>query len=285
MQGRLSLITFFYDLLEMPFLQYAIIGSLLSSLACGIVGSFVVVKRISYIAAGISHCILGGMGAARYLQVVHGLTWCKPVFGAILSAIAAALAIGWVSLKTKEREDTAISALWAVGMATGVIFISRTPGYNEDLMSYLFGNIMMISMSDIYTIIILDVIILVICFLFYHQFVAVCFDEEFSQIRGLNVQFYYYLLLCLTAITVVLLTTVVGIILVIALLTLPVAVASRFSSTLRQLMVYSVFLCAFFTVFGIAVSYSPNLPASSTTVVIAGITYLVSSLVSFSKQS
>ncbi|MBF0546081.1 MAG: metal ABC transporter permease [Candidatus Riflebacteria bacterium] len=268
------MLTFIKDFLEMPFLQFAVIGGLLSSVACGIVGSFVVVKRISYIAAGISHCVLGGMGVARYFQTVYGIKWLSPIFGALVSAILAALLIGWVSLKAKEREDTAISAIWAVGMAIGILFISKTPGYNEDLMSYLFGSIMMISPTDLWTIVGLDGFVIVISISFYNQFVAVCFDEEFARIRGLNVEFYYFLLLCLTAITVVLLTTVVGIIMVIALLTLPVAVATHFAKSLRQLMVGSILLCGLFTILGLGISYGPNLPAGSTSIVLAGFTYL-----------
>ncbi|HNW10751.1 MAG TPA: metal ABC transporter permease, partial [Candidatus Rifleibacterium sp.] len=143
---------FIKDLIELPFLQNAVLAGILCSIASGIVGTWVVLRRITYIAAAISHCILGGLGAARYFSVVYDLPWLRPVYGAIFTALAAALTIGIISLRAKEREDTVISALWAVGMAVGVLFIFKTPGYNEDLMSYLFGNILMVSREDLFLI-------------------------------------------------------------------------------------------------------------------------------------
>ena len=141
------------------FLQYTLASGLLASVACGIVGSYVVAHRISYIAAGISHCVLGGMGAARYLQVVYGWQHVKPLYGAVATALLAATIIGVVSLRAKQREDTVIGALWAIGMAVGVLFISRTPGYGEDLMSYLFGNILMVSRNDLWLVVGLDALV------------------------------------------------------------------------------------------------------------------------------
>ncbi|EKD82029.1 MAG: hypothetical protein ACD_39C01515G0004, partial [uncultured bacterium] len=135
---------FIKDLLELQFLQNAVIAGILCSIASGVVGTYVVLKRITYIAAAISHCILGGLGVARYFSVVYDLPWLRPIYGAIFTAIASALLIGLISLRAKEREDTVISALWSIGMAVGVLFIFKTPGYNEDLMSYLFGNILMV---------------------------------------------------------------------------------------------------------------------------------------------
>ncbi|MCK4817171.1 metal ABC transporter permease, partial [bacterium] len=156
----------------------------------------------------------------------------------------------------------------------GILFIFKTPGYNEDLMSYLFGNILMVSSDDLWLIAGLDAIVVVVGLLFYKQFLAVCFDEEFARLRGIRVEFYYILLLCLTAITVVLLVTVVGIVMVIALLTLPVAVAGVFSKRLWQMMVLSTLFTILFTTAGLALSYGPNLPAGAVTIVLAGAVYL-----------
>ena len=269
---------FLKDLKELSFLQYSLAAGLLSSIACGVVGSFVVVRRITYIASGIAHCVLGGMGVARYCNVALGWTWLTPLLGAVISAIGAAFIIGFVSLRAREREDTVISALWAVGMAVGILFISQTPGYNEDVMSYLFGNILMVTKNDLYLIALLDVIVLVLTGLFYHQLVAVCFDEEFARLRGVWVEFYYILLLVLTAVTVVLLVSVVGIVLMLALLTLPVAIASHFTKSLWRMMVLSSTLCALFTASGLALSYQPDLPAGALTIVLAGCAYLVVAL-------
>jgi zinc transport system permease protein len=260
---------------EHVFLQRALLAGLMISLACGMVGTYVVSRRITYIAASVAHCVLGGMGAARYLQTVHGWQWLTPLHGALAAAVTAAVIIGLISLKAREREDTVIGALWAIGMAAGVLFISRTPGYNEDLMSYLFGNILVISSLDLWLIALLDLVVAVITLLFYRQLQAVCFDEEFSRLRGLRVEFHYLLLLCLTALTVVLLVTVVGIVMVIALLTLPAAIAGYFSRSLWQMMLLATAVCAIITSSGLALSYGPNLPAGATIILLAGAAYLL----------
>ena len=157
---------FLVDVRHYDFLQYAILTGILASLACGVIGAFVVVRRITYIAGGISHTVLGGMGAALFLQKVYHWESANPLFGAIVAAIVSALIIGVVSLKAKEREDTVIGALWAVGMAVGILFISRTPGYNADLMSYLFGNILLVSANDLWLLAGLDVIVVGTAILF-----------------------------------------------------------------------------------------------------------------------
>jgi len=256
------------------FMFYALLTGVLASIACGVVGTYVVARRITYIAGGIAHSVLGGMGLAYYLSVAHNLTWLQPLHGAVVAALASAVTIALVSLYFKEREDTVISAIWAIGMAVGIIFIAKTPGYNENLMSYLFGNILMVSLGDLWLIAALDALVLVVGFLFHKQIAAVCFDEEFARVRGVNVQFFYLLLLCLTALTVVILTTVVGIVMVIAFLTLPVAVAGFFTGKLWQTMVLATLLSIFFMTFGLAISYSPDLPAGATIIILAGITYL-----------
>ena len=243
-------------------------------MACGIIGTYIVVRRISYIADGIAHTVLGGMGAALYLHKVYHWNEVVPLHGALVSGVIAAIIIGLVSLRAKQREDTVISALWAVGMAVGIVFISRTPGYNEDLMGYLFGNILMVSSTDLWMLAGLDAIIVVIGLLYYNQFLAVCFDQEFARLRGVRVELFYLLLLCLAALTVVILATVVGIVMVIALLTLPIGIAALFSTTMWRIMAISTILCAIFTTSGLALSYGPDYPAGATTIIIAGAAYL-----------
>jgi len=269
------MVEFLNALVRYGFLQNALMAGVLAGVACGVVGSYIVVRRITAIAGAIAHSVLAGLGVARWLQVVHGQTWAHPMLGAVAAALTSALVIGLVSLKAREREDTIIGALWAIGMAVGILFISRTPGYNEDLMSYLFGNILLVRGSDLWLIALLDATILVVCIGLYAQLQAVCFDEEFARLRGLNVELYYLLLLALTALTVVLLVSVVGIVLVIALLTLPVAIAGQFTSSLRAMMILASILSIGFTTAGLAASYAPDLPAGATTIVIAGMVYLV----------
>jgi zinc transport system permease protein len=258
-----------------PFTQRALLIGLLASVACGVVGTYVVVRRITYLAGGIAHCVLGGMGAAVYLHKVRQWHWLEPIHGAVFAALLAAVIIGLVSLRFRQREDTVISALWAVGMATGVLFIWGTPGYEKDLMHYLFGSITMVSQRDLWLIAVLDAGVIGISLLFYRQFLAVCFDEEFARTRGIRVEAYYLLLLCLTALTVVVLVTVVGIVMVIALLTLPVAVAGQFARRMWQMMVLAVVLSMAFTTAGLAISHGPELPPGATTVVLAGAAYLL----------
>ena len=182
--------TFLEVVTTQPFMQNALMGGVLASVACGAIGSYVVVKRIGYLAGGIAHAVLGGMGIAYYLGR-------SPIEGALVSALVFAFILGWVSLRMHQQEDTIIGALWAGGMAVGILFISQTPGYNVDLMSFLFGNILMIAPEDLYWIAGLDTLILVIVFLFYKQFIAVSFDEEFARLRGIPVERFYLLFLSL----------------------------------------------------------------------------------------
>jgi zinc transport system permease protein len=255
------------------FLRNALFAGLLASVACGMIGTFVVTRRISLIAGSLAHSVLGGMGAAYYLRVVYHWDWLHPLYGAIAAAILAALIVSAVRIRGAEREDTVISALWAIGMAVGIVFIFRTPGYNTDLMTYLFGNIVMADAGAIRLLIGLDILVVVVVIVFYNQLLAVCFDEEFARVRGIKTGFYYTLLLCLTALTIVTLIYVVGIVLVIALLTLPVAVAGHFASRLWHMMVLAAILSAAFTTCGLAISYGPDLPAGATTILLAGLVY------------
>ncbi len=266
---------FFEALRSHSFLRYALATSILASVACGMIGTYVVTRRISYIAGAVSHCALGGMGAARYLQVVLGWDWCEPLLGATVAVLLAALVIGWVSIRAKEREDTVIGAIWAMGMAVGVLFIARTPGYGQDLMGYLFGNILLVSGRDLWLIVGLDALVITLGLAFYNRFIAVSFDEEFARLRGIRVEFHYLLLLGMTALTVVVLVKVVGIVMVIALLTLPAASAGQFCRTLGWMMLLAIGLSALVTVGGLVLSYGPNLPTGATTIVLAGAAYLL----------
>jgi len=248
-----------------------VIIGLLASVACGVMGTYVVVKRIVFISGGISHAVLGGMGIAYY----YGY---HPIHGAVVSAIVAAVIIGLVSLRYHQHEDTIIGALWAIGMAVGILFIYKTPGYSIDLMSYLFGNILMVKRESVYLLAALDALIIVLVFLFYKRFLAVCFDEEYCELQGIGVVTTYLLLLCLIALTVVILIQVVGIILVIALLTLPAATARYYARSLVQMMILASLLGAVFTTSGLIVSYQPDLPAGATIILIAGLAYLLATV-------
>ncbi len=259
---------------HLTFLRYALIAGLLASVACGVVGTYVVTRRITSIVGAISHCVLGGIGAAVYARGALGWAWMDPMFGALAAALLAAVIIGLISLRARQREDTLISALWAVGMATGLLFFWRTPGYAADPMSYLFGNILLLSHQDLWLTAGLDAIVVFFGVVFFNKIVAVCFDEEFARVRGISVEKYYLLLLCLTALTVVLMVRLVGLVLVIALLTLPAATAGHFSRKMWHMMIWAVLLCALFTTSGLALSYHADLPSGPVVVFIGAASYL-----------
>ncbi len=266
---------FVSDLVRLPFLQYALAAAVLASLGSGIIGSFITVRRIGYIAGAISHTVLGGMGLARYLQVVWKVSWLEPIHGAIAFAVLAALITGFVTLYSRERSDTVLGAIWAIGMAVGILFIFATPGYNEDLMSYLFGNILMIAPGDLLLMGGLDLLILTLTLLFYNQLLTLSFDEEFARLRGVRTDRLYLLLLLLTSLTIVVLVQVVGLVLVIALLTLPAAAADHLTKRLWQMMIVATGISLLVTAGGLALSYRPNLPAGATIIVLSGLIYLL----------
>lgn len=261
-----ELFSFFTDY---SFIQNAIIAGLLSSIACGISGTFVVVKKISYLSGGIAHAIVGGLGIAYFLGI-------NPLYGALAFSIVSALLIGTVKLKLKQNEDTLISALWAVGMSIGLIFAYLTPGYNVNLLSYLFGNILLVSSESIYLMLVLDIFISAIVIILYKQFIYVCFDEEYAYLRGIKVELIYILLLIMISLTIVVLVQSVGLVLVIALLTLPSSIARMFSNTIWKMILISIMLIQIFTFAGFAFSFSTNLPSGASIILAAGLGYLLS---------
>jgi len=247
-------------------LYYALIVALLASIAFGVIGTFVVTRRISSIAGAIAHSVLGGIGAALYFGF-------HPMIGAIITAIIAALVIGFVKLYAKQREDTVIGAIWAIGMAIGLLFIANTTG-DFQLEDYLFGNIHLISQNDIYVILILDIVIILPAILLFNNILGVCFDSHFSELRGVRVKFIYFMLLIMTALTIVLMVKIVGIIMVIAMLTLPAATAGQFTKRLWSMMLLSMLLSMVFTSTGLLLSDKIKMPGGPTIVIIAGLFYV-----------
>lgn len=254
------------EVLQYEFMRNALLAGLLASIACGIVGSYVVVKRIVFISGGISHSAYGGVGLGYLLGI-------NPIVGAVFFSLATALGIGLISQRTSQREDTVIGVLWAVGMALGVIFIALSPGYAPDLMSYLFGNILTVPANDLVLMLLLDAIIIATVVLLYKEFLALCFDEEFAAVVGVPVEAVYLVLLCLIALTVVTLIRVVGIILVIALLTMPAAIAGQFVSSLRRMILLSIMLGCIFTTTGLWLSYTLDLASGATIILVCGLAF------------
>ncbi len=271
---------FISDLSQFSFLRMALMAAVLASVACGIVGSYVTVRRSTYIAGAIAHCTLGGMGLARYLQIEMGLSWATPLTGAVLAALLAGLLISFLQNRPGMRLDTVLSAVWATGMAIGILFISQTSGYNEDLMSYLFGDILMVTRTDLILIGLLDIFLVSVAFFFQRELDAIAFDEEFARLSGLPVRVYDTVFLLVVALTVVLLVQLVGIILVVALLALPAAAAARITARLPVMILASVLLCLLASIGGLAISYPLDLPAGAMIILAAGAIYLISSFIS-----
>jgi zinc transport system permease protein len=258
-------------LASQAFLRNALLAALLASIGCGVVGTYVVARRIGYLAGGIAHTVLGGMGVAYFLGA-------HPLAGALIAAVAAALVIGLVTLRWRQQEDVVIGALWAIGMAVGILFISRTPGYNADLMSYLFGNVLMVSNQDLGLMAGLDALVILVAALFHKQLTALCFDEEFARVRGVPVVAFHLLLLCVVAVAVVALVQVVGLILVIALLTLPAAIAGQFVRSIGAMMLLACAAGAVFATGGLAASFAADVPSGASIILLAGLGYLASLL-------
>lgn len=257
------------ELFSFEFMRNALIASILVSIASGIVGTLVVVNRLSFIAGGVAHAAYGGLGLAAFLG------W-SPMAGTIPFSLASSLLIGFISRNQKERADTIIGVIWAAGMAVGIILIDLKPGYFTDLMSYLFGSIMAVSSSSIFWMAILDIsVITLICF-FYKEILSMSYDPEFASIRGIPVRFIYYMILCMVALTVVLLIKAVGLILVIALFTIPASIAELFTNNLRRMMIWSVVLGCIFTSGGILAAYFLDLTAGATIIMFACSVYGIS---------
>lgn len=257
-------------------IQMALLAALGASIASGIIGSYVVVKRIASLSGSISHSVLGGLGCALFLQRIYGFSGFLPIYGAIIAAIISALIIGWVYLCFKEREDAAIAMIWSVGMAIGVLFVSKIPGYNVELNHFLLGNILWITAQDLWILALLDLAILISVLLFHKQFQAMLFDEKHAELQGVRVKMLFLFLLVLISLSTVVLIQTVGIILVLSMLVLPAAIAEIFTRRLGLMMVIATLLNVAFSVGGLSISYKLDLPPGATIALFAGLIYLFS---------
>ena len=274
------------DLGDNPFLLTGLLAGLLASVACGIVGPYVVTRRIVFLAGAIAHVALGGVGAAIYLahRFPEALGGLDPLVGATVVAVLAAILLAFLHHQAEEKLDSAVGALWAVGMAVGLLLVKLTPGYQPELMSYLFGNLVFVSWESVQLILVLDILIVVIAVVFHRRFLAICLDPQQAQLQGIPILGTHIVLLVLVALTVIALTQVVGLILVIALLSLPAATAARFGRRLVSMIWISIVLCAFLTtlprimVYGTAISPEPAI------VLAAAAVYLLALLLGRKKE-
>ena len=252
----------------------ALQGCLLASLTSGVIGSFVVIKRISFIAGSIAHSVLAGMSFFLWLNRSFHLPWLNPIWGAFLTAIGSAFLLGWMQ-NYKQREDSVIAALWSTGMAIGMIFLSLTPGTNVELFSYLFGNILWIQSQDLFYLTLLTLFVFAIVALFYHQFLTICLDEEQAHLQKISVRKMNTLLLCLLATSIVFLMQIMGSLLVIAMLTVPATLANLFTHRLWIMMGLSIVFCSLFSLFGLYMASSFNWPPAATIALLSTLSYLL----------
>ena len=257
------------EALEFEFMRNALTAGLLTSVACGIIGTLVVLNRKVFISAGIAHAAYGGVGLGYYLRV-------NPMWTAVIFSLLAALGMGVVERTTQERSDTLIGVMWAVGMAIGVILIDLTEGYKADLMSFLFGSVLTVATSDLIGMAILDVMILVVVAIFHKELLAISFDELFATVQNVPVERLYYAVICMVAITVVMLMRVVGLIMVIALLTIPAAISSTYVRDMRKMMAIASILGMLFTITGLWLSYTFDLTSGATIILVATCFYFLS---------
>jgi zinc transport system permease protein len=256
------------EALSYNFIQNALIAGIIVSFLSGIIGSLIVVNRMVFLAGGIAHASYGGIGIAIFSGI--------PIFlGTSVFAITAALFMAFITMNKRESIDVFVGLVWAVGMAIGIILIDLTPGYNVDLMSYLFGSILAVNDSDLYFMGSLFVIILFVITFWYRDILAVSYDSEYAALRGTNVKFFYTLILVLSAMTVVIAIKVVGLILVIALLTIPIYIAQNLSSSLYSMMITSGFIATIFTVVGLWISYSFNLTSGACIILVSAISLMI----------
>jgi zinc transport system permease protein len=252
------------EIFEFAFMQHAVIAGVLVSITAGIIGTLVVVNRMVFLAGGIAHAAYGGVGIAIYFSLpVLLITGVFSIFIALLLA--------FITYENRHRTDSIIGLIWSVGMAAGIILVDLTPGYQSDLMSYLFGSILAVPKSDLWLMGILLFLIIVMMIRYYREFLAVSYDPEFAKLRGVPVRLIYTLMLVMASITVVMAIQVVGLIMVIALLTIPTYIAEKFSKTLAQMMFLSALFSFLFTMVGLWLSYSYNLTSGASIILVAAL--------------
>ena len=260
--------------LKYNFLQNAIMAAILASVACGVIGTYIMEKKLVMMSGGIAHTAFGGIGLGYFLKV-------EPILTALGVSVIAAVAVAAVKRRALTDSDLLIGMFWSLGMALGVVFIAMTPGYPPDTASYLFGNILAVSRADLRLILGLDGLVILAVTALFQTFKAYIFDEEFSSVAGVPVRMLEYLLFVLVAVTVVILIRVVGIILVIALLTAPPAIAKQFSFDMKKIMALSVGLGIVFCLSGLWLSYSVRLASGASIVLVAVGSYALISLLRF----
>ncbi len=259
------------DILQYTFFQNALIGSLLASVVCGLIGTYIVTRRLVFISGGITHASFGGIG----LGVFFGL---PPILTAALFSVLSAFGVEWLSKRRDMREDSAIAVFWTFGMAVGIIFSFLSPGFVPDLSSYLFGNILTITRTDLWTLAVLTVVVLAFFALFLNPIIYVSFDREFARSQRLPVRTLEYALMMFIALTIVACLRMVGIVLVISLLTVPQMTANLFTCRYRLIILLSVFIGYASCLGGLWLSYVYNVPSGASIIFFSILIYALCKL-------
>ena len=259
------------DILQYSFFQNALLGSLLASILCGLVGTYIVTRRLVFISGGLTHASFGGVG----LGVFFGF---NPIFSAMIFTVLSALGVQWLSTRNDMREDSAIAVFWTLGMSLGVIFCFLSPSFMPDLSSYLFGNILTITNTDLISLAVLTLIALVVFTVWYRPVMYLAFDKEFARSQGIPVAIMEYLLLAFIALTIVSCLRMVGIVLVISLLTIPQSTANLFTFSYKKIMLYSVLIGYLSCLGGLFMSYYLNVPSGASIILISVLIYMISKI-------
>lgn len=259
------------DILEYTFLRNAVLSALLASVACGIIGTIILEKKLVMMTGGIAHTSFGGIGIGYFLNI-------EPIIGGLIFAVVAAMGISTINRRNQTNSDALIGMFWAIGMAFGILFIGFTPGYPPDMTSYLFGDILTVTRGSIKLMMVLVTVIVFSIVSLFNYWKSYLFDEEFAAVLGINTVYIEYFLFGLIALTVVVLIKIVGIILVIALLTIPPATAKLLSQKFKNIIIISIIFGAIFSLLGLYFSYQFNIPSGATIILISAIGYFVSSI-------
>lgn len=262
----------FLQLFQYQFFINASLAAVLASISCGIVGAYIVSRRIVFISGGITHASFGGIGIGYYMGF-------NPIVGAMIFSVISALGIEYISKKSNVREDSVIAILWSFGMAVGIIFIFLTPGYSANLMSFLFGNILTVTHLNLYMLLALNIIIIVIFLLMFKTILFVAFDEQYARAVKLPVETVNFLMITLVALTIVLNIRVVGIILVISLLTIPQTIANVFTKKLDQIILISIVIGLFGSFTGLFLSYYFDIPSGAAIIFFLVILFILAKIV------
>lgn len=256
------------DLLQYTFFQHALLGSLLASIACGLVGTYIVTRRLVFISGGLTHASFGGIGLGLY-------TGIPPILSAAVFAVLSAFGVEWLSKRKDMREDSAIAVFWTLGMALGIMFTFLSPGFAPDLSAYLFGNILTITASDIALLGVLSVVLAVFFGLYLRPIVSIAFDREFARSQGLPVEFFEYVLMLFIALTIVACLRMVGIVLVISLLTIPQMTANLFSHRFHRIIWLSIGIGYLSCLGGLLLSFYLNVPSGASIIFFSILIYAI----------